>query len=82
MKQLTMGTILDVVKKLKDDGMSQNDIAKIPIYIGNDDELNGIHTAWFMNVIKSDDDGSEYFIEMINEDHHNIKFNEKAILIS
>ena len=82
MSQLKLGTILRVVSDLKNEGMNLNQIAELPIYIGRDDELNGIHTAWYANVISEDNEDDAYFIEMINEDHCNIKFNEKAILIS
>ena len=82
MSQLKLGTILRVVSDLKNEGMSLNEIAELPIYIGRDDELNGIHTAWYANVISEDNEDDAYFIEMINEDRCNIEFNEKAILIS
>lgn len=82
MNQLTIGTVLAVIKELKESGMSTKEISALPIYIGRDDELNGIHTAWYGQVISSDNADDEYFIEMINEDHCNIKFNKKAFLIS
>ena len=82
MSQLKLGTILRVVSDLKNEGMNLKDIAELPIYIGSDDELNGIHTAWYANVISDDNEDDAYFIKMINEDRYNIKFNEKAILIS
>jgi hypothetical protein len=82
MKQLKIGVILDIVNMLNEKGMKLSEIKELPIYIGNDDELNGIHTAWFINVVDADDERDEDIIEMINEDHHNIKLNGKAILIS
>lgn len=54
----------------------------MPIYIGDDDELNGIHTAWYANIISGDNKDDEYFIEMINNNRGNIKFSGKAILIT
>ena len=82
MSQLKLGSVLRIVGELQNDGMSLKDIAELPIYIGRDDELNGIHTAWYANVVSEDNEDDAYFIEMINEDHCNIKFNKKAILIS
>lgn len=82
MKQLTVGSILNVIKGLQNDGMSVKEIAALPIYIGNDDELNGIHTAWYGQVISIGNEDDEYYVEMINEDHHNIKLENKALLIS
>ena len=82
--QLKMGTVLSVVNQLQKEGMKLSEIKELPIYIGNDDELNGIHMAWYINPIDANkNDGSNrYFVEMINEDHHNAKLEGKAILIS
>ena len=82
MKQLTMGAILNVVNILKAQGLTEHEIKHLPIYIGNDDELNGIHTAWYVDIIKDNDDAYADIIEMINEDHHNIKLDGNAIIIS
>ena len=82
MKQLTLKAIMEVISQLKDEGYTSKEIAEMPIYIGRDDELNGIHTAWYANIVKSDNEDDQYFIEMINEDHCNIKFGGMAILIS
>lgn len=85
MNQLTMGNILAMVKELKDNGMSLREIYELPIYLGDDDELNGIHCAWYTNLVDSDnteDEDNVYTVEMINERSGNIKLNGKAILIS
>lgn len=55
----------------------------IPVYIGDDDELNGIHCAWYVQEVK--DDGAvdnQLTIELINENSNNLKFKDKALLIS
>lgn len=82
--QLKMGTVLSVVNQLQREGMKLSEIKELPIYIGNDDELNGIHMAWYVNPIdaNANDGSNKYFVEMINEDHHNVKLKGKAILIS
>ena len=82
MKQLTVGNILAVVSNLKDDGMSLKDIAELPIYIGNDDELNGIHCAWYAQPIDENNEDDAYVVDMINERSGNFKVKGKAILIS
>jgi DNA-binding transcriptional MerR regulator len=82
MNQLTIGDILSFIKKLQREGMTTKEIAKLPVYLGQDDELNGIHTAWYTNLVDPGDPECEYFVEMINEDRHNIKLAGKAILIS
>lgn len=82
MKQLTMGVILKLVSNLKKEGMTIKEIIELPVYIGNDDELNGIHTAWYVQSIDPDKDDDADFVELINEDHHNIEIKGKSILIS
>lgn len=82
MDQLTLGDIIKAMEKMKERGMTDSEIEETPIYIGNDDELNGIHTAWYVDIIKDNDDAYADIIEMINEDHHNIKLDGNAIIIS
>lgn len=83
--QLTLGNILAFVKGLKDEGMSLKEINELPVYIGDDDELNGIHCAWYTNLVDSndtEDEDNEYLVEMINERRGNIKLEGKALVIS
>ena len=86
MKQLTIEDILVFVSDLQDNGMSFDEVCALPVYIGDDDELNGIHCAWYTNLVDADNDEDEdnvYTVELINENHGNIKLeNGKAILIS
>ena len=82
MDQLKMGSIMRLISDLKTDGMSLAEIAELPIYIGDDDELNGIHCAWYAEPLDPDDEDYANLVEMINEDHGNIKIQGKAILIS
>jgi hypothetical protein len=82
MNQLTIGDILKFVSELQKAGISTRAIAELPVYLGRDDELNGIHTGWYINLVDSDEEEDEDFVEMINEDRCNIKLEGKAILIS
>jgi hypothetical protein len=82
MKQLTLGQIIEVVHNLMKDGMTMGDICALPIYLGNDDELNGIHCGWYTNLVDIDNPEDADFVELINEDGCNIKLEGKAILIS
>jgi hypothetical protein len=84
MDQLTINDILALCARLQRSGMTMEEIKALPIYLGNDDELNGIHTAWALDFVDSNNttDEDEFLIEMINEDSHNIELNGKAILIS
>ena len=86
MGQLTLGNILDFIKYLKKEGMTDREIKALPIYLGDDDELNGIHCGWYTNLVDADDTEDRdnvYTVELINERRGNIKLEKgKAILIS
>ena len=82
MEQLKLGAVLQIANELTKVGMSMKEIVDIPIYLGNDDELNGIHTAWYGQVIDPGNEEDMIFVELINEDGHNIQCNGKSVLIS
>lgn len=84
MKQLTLGDLLDFAADLRRKGMSLEEFRALPIYLGDDDELNGIHCGWYVETIdaNSDDKNMQYVVEMINEDRGNYEITDKAILIS
>ena len=46
MKQLTVGALSALIKHLPDDTV---------VYIGDDEELNGIHQAFFVQTITDDE---------------------------
>lgn len=84
MKQLRVGDILKCVKELQDKGMTIGEVAALPVYIGDDDELNGIHCAWYTQMIDSNNQegDDQEFAVIINENRNNIKLDGRAILIS
>ena len=85
MDQLTVNDLLLVLEEFrKTKKMSREELLSLPIYLGRDDELNGIHTGWCVDVIDTalTNENDEYFIEMINEDRTNVPIKGKAILIS
>ena len=82
MEQLKMGDILNLAAALQKAGMSVKEIALLPVYIGNDDELNGIHCAWYAEPIDPNNEDDADLIELINEDYGNFKVKGKSILIS
>ena len=87
MKQLTLGDLLDFAAQVRREGMPLEEFRAMPIYIGDDDELNGIHRAWYTNLVdaESNDEDTAYLLEMINDDYgHRVngKLKGKAILIS
>ena len=80
-EQLTLGDIVELVHALIGFGMTEPELRNLPIYIGDDDELNGIHTAWYVDICYENDPNCADIVEMINESSHNIKFKDKAIVI-
>ena len=82
MKQLVMGDILNLAASLQKEGMSVKEIALLPVYIGDDDELNGIHCAWYTQPVDPNDEDDADLVEMINERSGNFKIKAKSILIS
>ena len=80
--QLTMNHILAFCAELRKQGMTMEEIKKLPIYLGNDDELNGIHCGWYTNLMDATNPEDADFVELINEDRCNNKIEGKAILIS
>lgn len=84
MDQLTINDILALCARLRQKGMTMEEIKALPIYLGDDDELNGIHTGWALDFVDSNNttDEDEFLVEMINEDRCNIKLDGKAVVIS
>ena len=79
--QLTMQSILEVALKLEEQGL---DLSKIRVFLGNDDELNGVHNAWFCELVENDGEKeNNCIINLINENIGSyVEDNEKFILIS
>ena len=86
MNQLTLGDIMNFMRELKNSGMTAEEIKSLPIYLGDDDELNGVHCGWYTNLVDAndvEDADNVYTVELINERMGNIKLEKgKAILIS
>ena len=81
MKQLTMGDLKAYIEELES---NDYDLNTIPVYLGNDDELNGIHNGWCITLLDKKDlsEDTQYFISMINEDYGNTELKSVGILIS
>lgn len=82
MEQLKIKDIIGTIQVLQDKGMTFGEIMELPIYLGADDELNAIHTGWFINLVDTANKEDKDLVTMINEDHHNRKLEKKGILIS
>ena len=76
-----MQSILEVALKLEEQGLN---LSKIRVFLGNDDELNGVHNAWFCEFIKNDGEKeNNMIVDLINENiGSSVKENESFILIS
>ena len=85
MKQLTINDILAFCSHLRQEGMTMEEIKALPVYLGDDDELNGIHCGWYTNLVDANDTEDEdnaYTVDLINNNSCNIELKGKAILIS
>ena len=80
-EQLTMEKILNVALAMKQKGI---DLSKIKVYLGNDDELNGVHNAWYCELVENNgEEENNCIVELINENiGNNVEENEKFSLIS
>lgn len=84
-EQLTVKDLEQMISALK---AAYGESAKdIPVYIGDDDELNGIHCAWYVDHIptaRECNDDESYCRELIKEagGNHAIGDTEVAIVIS
>ena len=79
--QLTMQSILEVALKLEEQGL---DLSKLRVYLGDDDELNGVHNAWYCELVENNgEEENNCIVALINENiGNNVEENEKFILIS
>jgi len=80
MEQLKVKELLAMLKEAEK--QYGKEALEMPIYIGDDDELNGIHCAWNCDVLSKDEPESAWLIEMIDERAGNKPFKMNAILIS
>lgn len=79
MKQLTLKDIYLFAQKLIEKG---EDLSKYPVYLGDDDELNGIHNGWYIDTLDAQSEDGRSFIELIEEDRGTTNLKDKGILIS
>lgn len=79
MQQLRFKDLAKLFEELKKK-YTIEEIMEMPIYIGDDDELNGVHTAWFCEEINKDKEDPINIL--INRDVNNKPLKDKAILIS
>ena len=81
--QLTLGELEAFINAIKT--QHPKDYKDIPVYIGDDDELNGVHCAWYRNYIPvaSEDTEETSWREIIGENNcYQLGDDEVAIIIS
>ena len=81
MQQLTIGDLKAYIEELECKGY---DLNNIPVYLGNDDELNGVHNGWCVELIDKNDNNEDmqYIVDMIEQDYATSDLKDKGILIS
>ena len=58
------------------------EILDMPVYLGDDDELNGFHCGWECVMLDTINKADMTIISEINETPGNFQITDKAILIS
>ena len=81
MNQLKLRNIYELIVKLQQN-MTLNEILDLPIYLGDDDELNGIHNGWYVQVIESKLEDDKDIVELINSNHGTTTLKDRGILIN
>lgn len=77
--QVKLVDLVRFIDKCKKEGVPLD----TPVYLGNDDELNGVHCAWGIDLIKKNNDEDDNIIlELIDESFGNLKAKDINILIS
>lgn len=80
MEQLTAQDLMSLLKQLQNQG---EDLSKMPVYIADDEECNGIHCAWFVQEVNPNREDDEWIVEMIDERRGNLPLKgNKGIFIS
>lgn len=81
MKQLTMQDLKVFIQELENKGY---DLDKIQVYLGDDDELNGVHNAWNLNLLDKGhlNEDTQYVFDLIEENYGTSELKKIGVLIS
>ena len=66
--QLTAGQLAKLLQALKAEYANWE---YIPIYLGDDDEINGVHCCWNSVIVPESHEDKEYWRGLINENYGN-----------
>ena len=81
-RPLKVGDLLARILLLKKEGMSDSEIRELPIFVGDDEELNGIHEVYFSQIIAKNKKDDAFFFELIEQAHLGEPAPVRALLIS
>lgn len=81
MKQLTMQDLKVFIQELENNGY---DLSKIQVYLGDDDELNGVHNAWNLSLLDKEhlNEDTQYVLDLIEENYGTSELKKIGVLIS
>lgn len=81
MEQLTMQDLKVFIQKLESKGY---DLDKIQVYLSDDDELNGVHNAWGLNLLDKEylNEDTQYVLDLIEENYGTSELKKIGVLIS
>lgn len=78
MSPLNMGDILDLVKELKKK-YTLAEIREMRVYLGDDEELNGVHAGYFVERLDKKDENDRVILNEITDKEAK---NKEIILLS
>lgn len=68
MEKTTLGDIVDMIHELKNEkGYTEEEIRDMVIYLGDDEELNGVHACYYAGKLDEDDEDDQWTLQDIND---------------
>lgn len=65
---LSLGEILDFIEELRKSGKNEKEIREMAVYLGNDEELNGIHSGYTITEATEKDVDWDFISSEVNND--------------
>lgn len=76
MNWLLMGEIIDFIESLRKEGKTEEEIRNMVVFLGDDEELNGIHLGYTISKQEKTDDDYES-----NKFHYTKEMEDAGIVI-
>ena len=64
---MSLGEIIDMIEELRKTH-SEKEIRDMIVYIGDDEELNGIHPGYYAELLDENDENDQYILDEIQND--------------